>query len=246
MKLSIVIPAYNEESSLVKTLPHTLKRVSEQDHKVEIVLINNASTDRTSEIARSFAGVKVVEEPNKGLVRARQAGFVNSTGDLIANVDADSLIPEGWINRVFKEFENNPNLVALSGPYVYYDLSAWLSFIARFYYRVGLLFTYLSFKKSHHGALLQGGNFILSRTALEKIGGYRFDQFDFYGEETDVARRICEVGEIKFSFKLPMFTSGRRLKEEGIIKTGITYGINFFWTILFGRPYTKKNIDIRF
>jgi glycosyltransferase involved in cell wall biosynthesis len=250
MKLSIIIPAYNEELGLAKTLPNTLARVADQSRDVEIVLVNNASTDKTGEIARSFAlvgqaGVKVVDEPNKGLVRARQAGFINSSGELIANVDADSLIPAGWIERVFKEFEKDPKLVALSGPYIYYDLPAWLNFISRFYYGLGLIFTYFSFKRSHHGAMLQGGNFILRRTALEKIGGYRFEKFDFYGEETDVAMRICEVGKIKFSFKLPMFTSGRRLREEGIIRASFTYGLNFLWTTIFGRPYTKKNIDIR-
>ena len=93
--------------------------------------------------------------------------------------------------------------------------------------------------------MLQGGDFILRRSALEKIGGYRFEQFDFYGEETDVAMRICEVGKIKFTFGLPMLTSGRRLKGEGALLVIARYAINYFWTILFGRPYTKKNKDIR-
>lgn len=93
--------------------------------------------------------------------------------------------------------------------------------------------------------MLQGGNFVLKRTALEAIGGYRVDKFDFYGEETDVAMRIEKVGKVKWTFSLPMKTSGRRLKNEGVIRIGLRYGINYIWPIIFGRPYTRVNADIR-
>lgn len=245
MKLSIVIPAYNEEKGLATCLSRAVFLVSKQEREVEIILVNNASTDKTGEIARSFDKVKVVDEEKKGLVRARHAGFLASTGDLVANVDADSQIPDGWIEKIFTEFEKNPKLVALSGPYFYHDLPQWFNFVSRIYYFFGLVFTYLNFNPARHGAMLQGGNFILRRTALEKIGGYRFEKFDFYGEETDVAMRICEVGKIKFTFALPMVTSGRRMSEEGILRVACRYAVNFFWTVFLGRPYTKKNVDIR-
>lgn len=245
MKLSIVIPAYNEEVGLANCLDNTLKKVGEQAHNVEIVVVNNASTDRTGEIARSFPGVKVVNEEKKGLVRARHVGFINSTGDLVANVDADSLIPTGWIDKIFTEFEKDDRLAALSGPYIYYDLPSWFNWLSRAYYALGLWSSYLTLNKARWGAMLQGGNFILRRTALEQIGGYRFDQFDFYGEETDVAMRICKVGKIKFTFRLPMITSGRRLAKEGMVRVALRYAINYFWTIFFGRPYTRQNADIR-
>lgn len=245
MRLSIVIPAYNEEAGLADCLKITLDRVAKQGCDVEIVVVNNASLDRTGEIARSFVGIKVVDEPNKGLVRARHAGFVASTGDLIANVDADSRIPDGWITKIFTEFEKDHNLVALSGPYIYYDLPWWFNWPSKIYYWFGLIFTYFNLNPARRGAMLQGGNFILRRTALEKIGGYRFEKFDFYGEETDVAMRICEVGKIKFTFGLSMVTSGRRMAKEGILRVATRYAVNYFWTVFFGRPYTKKNIDIR-
>lgn len=244
MRLSIVIPAHNEEASLSDCLKIVQEQVSSFSN-IEIILVNNASIDRTGEIARSFPGVKVVDEPNKGLVRARQAGFIASTGDLIANVDADSRIPTGWIEKIFSEFEANPNLVALSGPYIFYDLPGWLNRLSKTYYTLGLWFSSLNLNPARRGALLQGGNFILRRTALEKIGGYRFDKFDFYGEETDVAMRICEVGQIKFTLTLPMITSGRRFKQEGYLRLAVKYAMNYFWTSLFGRPFTKGSIDVR-
>lgn len=244
-KLSIVIPAYNEEAGLALCLGFVERGIRGYENEVEVIVVNNASTDRTREIASAFSFVKVVDEEKKGLVRARHAGFIASSGELIGNIDADSKLPEGWVARVLAEFEKNPNLVALSGPYHYYDLPAWFNLASKVYYWFGLVFTYLNLNPARRGAMLQGGNFILRRTALEKIGGYRFEKFDFYGEETDVAMRICEVGKIKFTFSLPMVTSGRRLSQEGMLRVATRYAINYFWTVLFGRPYTKVNADIR-
>ncbi|MFA6476014.1 MAG: glycosyltransferase [Candidatus Paceibacterota bacterium] len=244
-KLSIVIPAYNEEAGLAHCLGYVEQGIKGYEDVVEVVVVNNASTDRTKEIALGFPFVNVVDEERKGLVRARQAGFVNSTGELIGNIDADSQLPVGWVAKVLMEFENDSKLVALSGPYIYYDLSPAVNFLSKFFYAIGLAvvwFDQLFFKK---GAMLQGGNFILRRTALEAIGGYRVDLFDFYGEETDVAMRIEKVGKVKWTFSLPMETSGRRLKTEGTIRIALRYGINYLWPIIFGRPYTKVNKDLR-
>ena len=65
--------------------------------------------------------------------------------------------------------------------------------------------------------MLQGGNFVVRRTALEEIGGYN-PKFSFYGEDTDLARRLNSVGAVKFTFRLPALSSGRRLIEEGMLQ----------------------------
>ena len=127
-QLSFVIPAYNEEALIGACLESVLAEVKRSGIDAEVVVVNNASVDRTGEIARGFAGVKVVDEPKKGLVNARHAGFENSTGPLVANIDSDTLVPEGWLTTVIREFSANPQLVCLSGPYVYYDMSLWNRF----------------------------------------------------------------------------------------------------------------------
>lgn len=245
MKLSIVIPAYNEEAFVGKCLESIAAEQARGSFDVEIVVVNNASVDRTGEVARSFSFVRVVDESRKGLVRARQTGYEASTGDLVANVDADTLMPEGWIKRVFKEFEADPNLVALSGPYIYYDLSFITNWSVLFWYRMGKIigfFNTLITRRSE--TMLQGGNFVLRRSALEQAGGFDLN-FDFYGEDSAIARKMSSQGKVKFTFRLPMYTSGRRLRAEGVLTMAWKYGINFLWTIVFGRPYTKKYKDIR-
>ncbi|MGN6099640.1 MAG: glycosyltransferase family 2 protein, partial [Devosia sp.] len=135
-QLSFVIPAYNEEALIGPCLQSVLDEIKRSGADAEVVVVNNASVDRTAEIARGFQGVRVIDEPKKGIVNARHAGFENSTGELVANIDSDTLVPEGWLTTVVESFARDPKLVCLTGPYIYYDLSAWNRFLVRLFYGV--------------------------------------------------------------------------------------------------------------
>jgi glycosyltransferase involved in cell wall biosynthesis/GT2 family glycosyltransferase len=243
LTLSFVIPAYNEERYIGACLASVLEEVRRAAREVEIVVVNNASADRTKEVALSFAGVKVVDEPQKGLTMARRAGFFASSGDLIANVDADTKLPGGWLTKVFREFSREDDLVALSGPYIYYDLPFFARHLVQVFYGFGYVFHRINsfFKK---GAMIQGGNYVVKRSAMEKIGGYD-THFDFYGEDTNIAVRIRTVGMVKWDFHLPMYTSARRLKGEGLFKAGFWYALTYFWTTVSRKPFVKKYRGIR-
>jgi len=246
MKLSIVIPAYNEEKYLGDCLEAITRDLNSLilggQRAVEIVVVNNASQDRTGEVARSFANVKVVDEPQKGLVFARKAGYEASSGDLVANIDADTRMPVGWLSQVFETFESNGKLVALSGPYNYYDLSNWTNFWVLFFYLPGFA-THLVLGPLGKGGMVQGGNYVIKRQTLEQMGGFD-TSIKFYGEDTDIARRASQLGKVKFDFGLFMYTSGRRLAQEGVITMAIKYSINFFWTLVTARPFSKDYVEI--
>ncbi len=244
MKISFVIPAYNEEKRIGSCLESVKKEIERYSYSTEIIVVNNNSTDKTKEIAEGFPNVKVVDEKNKGLVWARKCGMDNSTGEIIANIDADVILPEGWLRKVMTEFTTDGNLVALSGPYIYYDLNIFQRFVVRIFYYFGYLLYFLTNNIFKIGGMLQGGNFIVRRSAMEKIGGYD-TRIKFYGEDSDIAKRIFKVGKVKWTFKLLMYTSGRRLKEEGIINMGIKYAVNHISEIFLNKPYTEKYIDIR-
>jgi glycosyltransferase involved in cell wall biosynthesis len=232
VKLSFVIPAYNEEVFIGRCLESVLRETAKCPLPTEIIVVNNNSTDRTAEIAASYEGVRVVLETKQGLVQSRQRGFEEAKGELVANIDSDVIVPEGWLGTVIDRFQKN-DIVALSGPYIYYDLPAWKRGVVRLYYGIAYLL-YMA-----HGALLQGGNFVLKRSALAEIGGYRLN-LAFWGEDTDVAIRIHKVGRIMFTFSLPMLTSARRLKAEGIFRTGYNYVMNYAWIVFFHRPFTSQ------
>lgn len=249
MKISFVIPAYNEEAHIgpcLESLFAEIVRVKKTTPtlETEVVVVNNASTDRTAAIAASYAGTTVVNEPIKGLVMARRAGFVVTNGELVANLDADTVVPHGWLAKVVAEFSANPTLVALSGPYVYYDISPLERAGITVFYFFGWLFYLLNHYILHKGAMLQGGNFVLRRDAWEAAGGFD-TTISFYGEDTDVARRLTPFGRVKWRWGLPMGASGRRLAEEGLWRMGYVYAMNFFAISITGRPYTQQHTDIR-
>ncbi len=244
MKLSIIIPAYNEEHYIGACLDAISHTIPGHEKNVEVIVVNNASTDGTRAVVERYPFVRIVDESAKGLVRARRAGYLASTGELIANIDADTRMPFGWIDTVLVEFDEHPRLAALSGPYYYYDVSPLVHASTWFWYRVGYVSHWFNQYVLRRGAMLQGGNFIVRKSALEAIGGYNLN-FDFWGEDTDMARRMCTQGEVKFSFALTMPTSGRRINQEGMISTAARYAINYVWALLFDKPFTREVKDIR-
>ncbi len=244
MRLSFVIPAYNEEAYLPACLESILAQTRNLPGQTEIVVVNNASSDRTREVAMGFAGVKVVDEPRKGLTFARQAGYLATTGELIANVDSDSRLTDGWVAQVLEAFEREPNLVALSGPLVYYDLLPRQRVSVQVFYLIAWMVYVTNRYILRAGSMVQGGNFVVKASALKQIGGFN-TAISFYGEDTDIARRMNKVGKVDFTFKLKMFSSARRLKNEGMLRVAVRYTMNYFWTTFRKRPFTEEYLDHR-
>lgn len=265
MRLSFVVPAYNEEaylaSCLESILDQTRRLPRDPAHATEIIVVNNASTDRTREIALSYPGITLVDEPRKGLTFARQAGFAASSGDLVAHVDSDSRLTPGWVEKVLSAFAETPAgaaaevsadpnaetgrpLAALSGPLLYYDLAPRQRRLVHIFYLTAWATYAMNRYILRVGSMVQGGNFVTSRAAMDAIGGFN-TAISFYGEDTDIARRLNAVGEVRFTFDLKMFSSARRLKSEGMLTMAMRYSINYFWTTFFKRPFTDTYVDIR-
>jgi glycosyltransferase involved in cell wall biosynthesis len=224
MKVSVVIPAYNEE----KNIALTIEAVLAQDYPdFEIIVVDNASTDRTSEIVSKYP-VKLVYESRKGLLSARECGRQAATGEIIANIDADCLPEKDWVSRGVAHFAH-PGVAAVTGPYDYHDGSR--------FFRVGSLMTqkhayfhlsrFLQSKHVKKGAILIGGNNMIRASALEKVGGYT-TAIKFYGEDTDTASKISRQGKIVFDRKLHIKTSARRFKDEGTLHLMLKYWYYFF------------------
>src|SRR5262245_28965374 len=92
MKISVVIPAFNEERLIGETLCRVQSAMAvfpKRGWDVELIVCDNNSTDRTSEVARA-AGAMVVFEPVNQIARARNCGAKAATGDWLIFVDADS------------------------------------------------------------------------------------------------------------------------------------------------------------
>jgi glycosyltransferase involved in cell wall biosynthesis len=227
MRVSIVIPAHNEEMSLAATI----RAAMAQDYPdFEVIVVNNASTDRTAQVAGQFP-VKVVHEPRKGLLWARECGRQNASGEIIANMDADCLPEPDWL-RTGANFFQDARVVAATGPYDYYDggtvfRQGSLLTQGTIYWLVSRLIQCPGIRQ---GAILIGGNNFIRAAALRKTGGYN-TAILFYGEDTDTAKRMSTCGRVIFSNRLVMKTSARRFHAEGFARLGARYIAYFFKTI---------------
>ena len=117
-RISAIVCAYNEE----KTLPPALHSLFAQTRPPdEVIVVNNASTDQTRSVAMRVPGVLVVDEPEKGLVKARARGLAASTGDVLLYIDADCRAPLQLLARMERRLERASTVVAVTGPYRFYD-----------------------------------------------------------------------------------------------------------------------------
>ncbi|HEY5667999.1 MAG TPA: glycosyltransferase family A protein, partial [Candidatus Saccharimonadales bacterium] len=102
--VSIVIPAYNEERHLRACLQAIAKQTIQP---LEVIVVDNNSTDRTAQVAREFPFVRVVSEHRQGRVFARNAGFGAAKGEILGRIDADIILPSTWVEHL-QAFYANP------------------------------------------------------------------------------------------------------------------------------------------
>ncbi len=236
-KISLVIPAYNEEKYIGACLDSVIKNSGNLFH--EIIVIDNASSDGTATIARERKNIKVVHESKKGLTKARQRGLQEASGDFIAYIDADTLLLEKWVSVLKNTLLTHPEVVCLSGPYRYYDAPKLTNIVLDICWWLSAPITYRIV-----GYMVLGGNFVAKKSALLEMGGFDTG-IDFYGEDTNIARRLSKIGKVMFRMDFFIYSSSRRFLAQGILKTCVTYALNFAWEVLFHRPYTKTAQDIR-
>ena len=204
MKISIVVPAYNEE----KLLPAALLSIrgamggfTRNGWETELVVCDNNSTDRTAELARS-AGAKVVFEPVNQIGRARNAGAAVASGDWLVFIDADSHPSEALLADVARAIQSGHYLaggstVKLEGHYPVASLitEAW---------------NWLSRLRSW-----AAGSFIFCEAAaFREVGG--FSRELYASEEIDLFQRLKKLSKrqgkrIVILSQHPLVTSARKM-----------------------------------
>ncbi|KKW24704.1 MAG: Glycosyltransferase [Candidatus Kaiserbacteria bacterium GW2011_GWB1_52_6] len=244
MKISFTIPAHNEEAHIGMCIQSIKNELARHPVDAEIIVANNASTDRTGAVASSFPGVRVIDEPQKGVRYARQAGYLAAKGELVACIDADNMLTAHWLDVVLEEFSRNPHVIALSGPYRFYDLPLSGRVLTRsLEYLLYVFYFYTHFIRGRDG-MECGGNFIIKRWALEKIGGFD-TSVEFAADDVYTLRELERVGVVKWSWRLPVYASGRRFAKIGIIRTCIRWVRNYFSVLRSGKAVAKEYSDIR-
>lgn len=189
-KISVIIPAYNEEKYLGPTIENIKQAVGEYQKKhpfpVEIVVVNNNSTDRTEQVAREY-GARVVFEARNQIAAARNAGGRAARGEIIAFLDADDHISSNLLTIVCEAMTSG-KYIGGGVAKIYRDkrltLADWLEGINNFNRRwigvsTGLIYTHkVTFKKvggfdeQYYAA--EEGRFVLALRKLGKKEGKKF------------------------------------------------------------------------
>jgi glycosyltransferase involved in cell wall biosynthesis len=242
LTITAIVCAFNEERLLPAALHSLLAQTRVPD---EIIVVNNASTDGTREAARLVPGVRVIDEPRKGLLWARAAGRTAARGDILFYMDADCRAPLRLMERIERRFLRSRATVAVTGPYRFYDWD-WIGVAGARLYDYTL--APLAHFTAHHllgvGAVLYGGNFAVRAWALEMIGGFD-TTIEFHGEDTNLGRRLARIGAVDLAYDCVVATSARRYKALGRGRVFRLYVRNFWSEMIHHRPKDLAHDDIR-
>jgi len=233
--VSIVVPAYNE----VDLLPACLGSLMAQDYAgpIEILVIDNASTDDTAAVARAL-GVRVVAEPLRGYGRALRRGFQAASGDIIAATDADTIVPTDWISRFADTYDANPDVVAVGGAIHFADANLKGQILTR-----GLLPILDRIDRANPaGPHLWGANLSVLRTAFDKCGGWN-PEFSFQAD-TELSERLRTVGRVVLLPDVGVYTSSRRW-NHALLSNMFQSVSNYAWFHITGKPLWHEFPAIR-
>lgn len=183
--VTVIVPLHDHGDVIAETLESILS----QDHPpVEVVVIDDGSEDGGGDIAAAFSPrVRVIRQPQAGVSRARNRGLAETEGELVVFFDADDLMPAGRLRRQVAELEGDPDLDGLFGDVIEFRPdTGWRS-------------------EPQPGRL--PGSFMLRRSALDRVGGFR--EGGAQVEAVEWAARAADAGlDLRY---VPGVTMERRL-----------------------------------
>lgn len=195
MLISVIIPVLNEESS-IGVLLETLSRIS----GIEVIVVDGGSSDRTVEIASTYA--RVVCAP-QGRARQMNAGAHGSSGDIVLFLHADTRLPSGFRDVV---------ICGLSCGYIGGRFDIRLDNDALIYRVISFL---INFRSRLTGIATGDQAIFVYRSTWEHMGGFADIPLM---EDLEFMRRLKREGRI-FCARARVVTSARRWQKTGIIKT---------------------------
>ncbi|MGB3182361.1 MAG: TIGR04283 family arsenosugar biosynthesis glycosyltransferase [Cyclobacteriaceae bacterium] len=204
MKISIIIPTYNEEEHLAKLLD-TIRQNAKPDTLQEVIVCDGGSQDRTLEIARE-AGVRVLESPRKGRSAQMNYAAEQAGGEVLHFIHADCLPPKDFTWWIL--YKLRPGVQA--GCFMSkFDLPHW-------FLRLGNYFSFLPFWFCRGG----GQTLFITADLFQKLGGY--DESMVLMEEYDLIARIKEHTRFRVIRRF-VITSARDYRVNGPMRLQLTY-----------------------
>jgi cellulose synthase/poly-beta-1,6-N-acetylglucosamine synthase-like glycosyltransferase len=190
--VTVIVPVRNGEQT-IQPLLESLQKLDYKRNKVEVIVVDGNSTDKTREIVQEYP-VKLIIEKRKGLNLARNVGIKNSNGEIVAFTDADCIVPPNWITKIVDNFKD-PKISCVGGSAKALDSDFVSQYADNSIVRLMPFFTKREELERvkpffRHPA---GCNMAYRKKVAEEVG--YFDENIQYGfDEVEFADRICRAG----------------------------------------------------
>ena len=223
--VSVVIPVWNEADNIFRTLSSLANSITKEE--VELIVINNNSTDKT-QLVLDELGVRNFFEPKQGTSHARQCGLDNAKGKYHLCADADTFYPPQWIDLMIKPMIKNNNITGVYGRYAFIPPKGVSRFSMWIYERiVGLLVRI----RMRNREFLNVMGFTMGFVAEvgRTTGGFKVKNVRVYkntkdskyfteeSEDGTMALNVQKKGKLKLvsNSKAVVITSSRRIEYDG-------------------------------
>jgi glycosyltransferase involved in cell wall biosynthesis len=207
MSLTVIIPACNEEDYLDETLMSIeTARLFAPDLQIEVIVVDNGSTDRTALVAGA-AGAKVVAEPIRNVARARNRGAASAGGGWLLFVDADTVVPKQLFRRIAEVLDDERCIGGAAD-----TLQSSNRLLIRLYLQLWRFIGTVA-------GMAQGAAQFCTRDAFDAAGGY--DESLWMGEDVDFYWRLRKLAKrnaahVHFLRDLRVHPSSRRFDRWSV------------------------------
>ena len=210
MKISIIIPTYNEASCISNTLSELLIRKSEEAYIKEILVVDGHSQDETQHLVKTFDQAKLIVS-KKGRPQQMNVGAKQAKGDILYFLHADSLPPQDYDKLIVDAITNGHKAGCFC---MQFDLDhPWMKFIS--------WLTKFSFRACRGG----DQSLFVTKELFETCGGYD-ERFKIF-EDHELIGKLYKKTRF-YVIQKQLISSARRFREKGILKLQL-----LFWAIYF-------------
>jgi glycosyltransferase involved in cell wall biosynthesis len=240
-KISIIIPALNEEKLIFQMLNQFDSGFKEK-YNLEIIVSDGGSKDSTLQIVDGLADKVLIhkEKYKQNISRGRNQGALNSLGDVLIFLNADTLISD--VNMFFEKifgFFKNDKIVAIACPVkVFKNEEIFIDKIFHFSYN-----NYVRFLNKFFMGMGRGECHIIKRDAFLKAGCYNEELYA--GEDFDLYKRLKKLGKIVFLKDVNIYESPRRYRKFGYLRVFWDWTRNSVWITLFKKSISKDWEEVR-